>query len=329
MIAPAGASTIQVTGSGSSERQALNNALIQAVEQTLGTFVQADSLTENFQTIKQTVLSHSRGFVSGYRVISRTETNGLFQITIDATVDEQSVSQSKDTLNTLMTMAQHPLLDVRVRTLDFDALSPYSDTMEKLLVRLKGQLRENFRFRIIGDKSTDEKTSPLKRPDYLVSLEVIKPNKHAPHGLLRLAIQDPASQQEIAKSTTDLNQGGNFYDRAEEKLFVHAAKTAQHLIDHLAQQAFSTGQEFILQFYGFPAEKLAYLPEDLSQIDGYRQHKTRHKNKKSLTLSYWSLLEAHHLQRQISQLLTGLDVTYSARLNARTLHFAFDDPVFE
>jgi hypothetical protein len=65
---------------------AINDALRRAVEQAVGTFVDAGTLTENYELIADKILTKAGGYVRSYKILSEEEIDGVLQITIRADV---------------------------------------------------------------------------------------------------------------------------------------------------------------------------------------------------------------------------------------------------
>ena len=63
--------TVEVTGVGMSEAEAVNDALRKAVEEGAGTFIYSHSETEDFALVRDTVLARSAGFVQSKEVRGR------------------------------------------------------------------------------------------------------------------------------------------------------------------------------------------------------------------------------------------------------------------
>ncbi len=99
--ATAFAKNVTVTGTGLIATEAENDALRAAVENTLGVLVDSQTLVENSILISDEIYTQSRGFVTDYQVISREEINGLWHVTINATVDDQPNSKLMNELTRL------------------------------------------------------------------------------------------------------------------------------------------------------------------------------------------------------------------------------------
>ena len=85
------AKTVQVTGSGSTERSAIHNAMRAAIEQELGAHIDAKTFIKNHQVISDEISSSGEGFISSYEIISKRMDGGIFFVEIKAEVDSNAV----------------------------------------------------------------------------------------------------------------------------------------------------------------------------------------------------------------------------------------------
>ena len=88
------AKNVTVTGHGATASEAENNALRAAVERALGVLVDAQTLVQNNRLIESQVYTQSRGFITDYTVTNRQQdSSGVWQVTIDAVVDDNPNSK--------------------------------------------------------------------------------------------------------------------------------------------------------------------------------------------------------------------------------------------
>ena len=95
------AKNVTVTGMGVTASDAENDALRMAVENTIGVLVDSNTLVEKNMVIQDQIYTQSRGFVTDYKVISRQQTAGGWQVTINATVDDNPNSKLMNELTRL------------------------------------------------------------------------------------------------------------------------------------------------------------------------------------------------------------------------------------
>ena len=101
ICATASAKNVTVTGRGMTPSEAENDALRAAVENTLGVLVDSETLVQNSMLINDQIYTQSRGFVNEYNVISREQISSGWQVTINATVDDQPDSKLMSELTRL------------------------------------------------------------------------------------------------------------------------------------------------------------------------------------------------------------------------------------
>lgn len=99
---------IQSTGEGPTRDQALTAAMRHAVEQGVGAFVASNTTVVDVQVIEDKVLSHSKGYVTKYRIIKEGKTEEGFSITIDAEVDNKTLKNDIDALTILRNSNGNP-----------------------------------------------------------------------------------------------------------------------------------------------------------------------------------------------------------------------------
>lgn len=87
---------------------ALQDALRKAVEQAVGTMVSAETVVENYQLIRDSILTKSQGYIQNYKVVSESPSAELYQVTISATVALGNLKNDLSALGILMQRAQKP-----------------------------------------------------------------------------------------------------------------------------------------------------------------------------------------------------------------------------
>ena len=80
------AKEVVVTGVGIDPDKAMQNAFSQAIEQTVGLLVDAETAVKNDQLIRDEILTCSRGYMEKYEVVSRWQESGLHHAKIRAVV---------------------------------------------------------------------------------------------------------------------------------------------------------------------------------------------------------------------------------------------------
>ena len=101
LSATAFAKNVTVTGRGMTPTDAENDALRAAVENTVGILVDSQTLVQNSMLIEDNIYTQSRGFVNNYEVIRRQQVGDIWQVTINADVDDQPNSKLMNELTRL------------------------------------------------------------------------------------------------------------------------------------------------------------------------------------------------------------------------------------
>lgn len=86
--------TIEAIGYGNTRDKALRSAFQNAVEQSVGIYVDSRSVVKNSKLIKNNILTFSNGYISYHTILSSKEQMGLWEVKISATIKEQKVLKS-------------------------------------------------------------------------------------------------------------------------------------------------------------------------------------------------------------------------------------------
>jgi hypothetical protein len=111
------AGEINVTGVGTDPEKATQNAFSQAIEQTVGVLVSAETAVKNDQLIRDEVLTYSRGYVERYKVVRQWQADGLSHATIRAVVAHDKLVAK---LKTMKLAVQDVAGDLAAHQITFD-----------------------------------------------------------------------------------------------------------------------------------------------------------------------------------------------------------------
>jgi len=92
--------------------EALKDALRKAVEMGVGVFVSGDTYTKNYELISDKIFSQARGYIEDYEIISKMVENGIYKVTIRATVSTKKIETTLRDLNILKDILGYPRLMV-------------------------------------------------------------------------------------------------------------------------------------------------------------------------------------------------------------------------
>ena len=89
---------VEATGEGPNKDQALVSAMRRAVEQGVGTYIKSSTTVVDSTLVDDKILSHSKGYVTSYKIIKEGKTDDGYSVTISAKVDDRLI---KDDINAL------------------------------------------------------------------------------------------------------------------------------------------------------------------------------------------------------------------------------------
>lgn len=165
---------------GSAKNQALQNAQRQAVEQGVGALIDSQTLSNNFQIIKDEIFSSSRGFVTSYQILEEGSTadNAFYEVKIRAKVSDKGIRDQLTALRILHKKMGNKRLMVVYHKQDPKASKRSFQTVPTLM----GTLRDAFNnagFRVFNDGvmqnvySAIEVGGVIDRPaESLIALEI-------------------------------------------------------------------------------------------------------------------------------------------------------------
>lgn len=93
IAATASAAMVTTTGQGGSERDALHDAMRNAIEQQVGMLVDSKTYVQNYKVIHDQIFTHSEGYIKSYSIVNKQYVNAIYSVTIQADV-------ASDILNT-------------------------------------------------------------------------------------------------------------------------------------------------------------------------------------------------------------------------------------
>ena len=117
--------------------EALNRALRRAVEQGVGTLIDTESMTENYQLLADSIYSQVKGYVTDYKVIS--ENNGVgdvYKVKVEATVALARLTKDIKALNIIKEKKGNPRVMVLV--------GEFVDGLEQATVLVQTEMEREF-----------------------------------------------------------------------------------------------------------------------------------------------------------------------------------------
>lgn len=139
-----GAAEIFNDNTSNAKSQALQNALRQAVERTVGDLIDSETLSRNFQIIKDEILNSSRSLITRYEILEEgpTEDNRAYQVEIRAWIAGKKIRDKLKALRILRNKTGSKRMMVIYRKQDPLALSRQFQTVPAQLGILNGIFRQ-------------------------------------------------------------------------------------------------------------------------------------------------------------------------------------------
>lgn len=116
------AKSIDAEGVSSTVKGAEREALRNAVEHAVGTYVGSVTLTEKYKIIQDSILTHSQGYVKDYQVLDRRQrADGLWRVKLRAEIDETADAKL------LSELAKQGIINIILRNPKIDVMVNYGE----------------------------------------------------------------------------------------------------------------------------------------------------------------------------------------------------------
>ncbi len=152
--------TVTSRGVGVSVSDAKKDALINAMQQAIGAYLDSETLIENDQIIRDKVLAVSDGFVKEYDVTDgpKTRPDGLYEVTIKAQVQRDEMQDRLETIRVIESTVAGKDAAAEV----FTKIANADQGQELLKKHLDGLLEKLLVARLVGeDGKPSEKVRPI------------------------------------------------------------------------------------------------------------------------------------------------------------------------
>lgn len=172
------AATVTATGEGPSKEQALATAMRRAVEQGVGTMVKSSTTVVDSALVDDKILSHSRGYVTGYKIVKEQKNGDEFVVTISANVDSKLLKDDIDALTILRKTVGNPRILVAFSNKSKDKIFKDKEFTEEIYNGIVESLTDK-QFRVV-DKAAAERFSMQQAETHEIDVDL---NKAAAYGL--------------------------------------------------------------------------------------------------------------------------------------------------
>jgi len=170
---------VEATGEGPSKEQALATAMRRAVEQGVGTYIKSNTTVVDSQLVDDKILSHSKGYVTSYKILKEEKNDEGFLVTIRAKVDGKSIKDDIDALTILRKSVGNPRILVAYSKKGEGAkVLKDKDFIQEIYNGIVESLTDR-QFRVV-DKSAAEKFSQQVADTHEIDVDL---NKAAAYGL--------------------------------------------------------------------------------------------------------------------------------------------------
>jgi hypothetical protein len=147
---------VEATGEGPSKEQALVTAMRRAVEQGVGTYMKSSTTVVDSALVDDKILSHSKGYVTSYKIKKEGKTDDGFSVTIIAKVDSKTIKDDIDSLTILRKSVGNPRILVAFsKKGEGAAIFKNKDFVEEIYNGIVETLTDK-QFRVV-DKASSEK----------------------------------------------------------------------------------------------------------------------------------------------------------------------------
>lgn len=321
---------------GSAKNQALQNAQRQAVEQGVGALIDSQTLSNNFQIIKDEILSSSRGFVTSYQILEEGSTadNAFYEVKIRAKVSDKGIRDQLTALRILHKKMGNKRLMVVYHKQDPKASKRSFQTVPTLM----GTLRDAFNnagFRVFNDGvmqnvySAIEVGGVIDRPaeslialaldqqaEILVATEMVAGKRGKQGGAfnalkadVRLSVYDVSTGRQIADV---VGSGKQLFTGAQGAFDIHrnlkkaseaaARKAAKEAIGKIAEYYQSLGDQgfaYLMVFRNYSQDEEDEILDYLESIPGFKDLSELKNSPRYLEIELFTSESKSRLRRKI------------------------------
>lgn len=197
-------------GMGTDQPSALNNAYSNAVQQALGLYVDAETMVQNDQIVRDQILTYSKGFIQKVDVVSQNQANGLFQVNIRAQVKRQQLLEKAKASNIALKpidgTSLHGQLETQrkqekdAKALLTNALLPLADISNFYRTELVPSTQEQPN-PVVDKKASNEKFTTLNYKVYLW-IDEIEYTKYVKSTLIPVLDQISITKEDVTRNYT-------------------------------------------------------------------------------------------------------------------------------
>ncbi len=94
--------------------KAVDDALRKAVEQSVGTMISSETVTQNFQLLSDKIYSKARGYVRNYKITSEKQDQGVYIVGVDAEVSQGNLKNDVDGITHILRAKNMPRMLIMI-----------------------------------------------------------------------------------------------------------------------------------------------------------------------------------------------------------------------
>jgi len=136
--------TLGMAGGNSPQARdaAINDALRNAVEQGVGTYISSETTVEQMTLVEDRIYSESRGYIKSYEIIEEGVREGIYQVKISAVVKMEQLAEELESIGLLIRKKQNPRVMVVVYSKELH--SPYWGVVQEGNRNAENQIESKF-----------------------------------------------------------------------------------------------------------------------------------------------------------------------------------------
>ncbi|MCZ6532093.1 MAG: flagellar assembly protein T N-terminal domain-containing protein [SAR324 cluster bacterium] len=346
----------------SARKQAIINAQRNAVEQGVGLILDSKSVLQNFQLIKDEVLTSSQGFVTKYVVLSegRTPDNRSYRVKIKADVSKSLLQDRLSALRILHKKMGNKRVMVIYKSTNPNALPRSHGAATAAVQTLRDQLNQSG-FRVFNEAATSnvyrqiEQATRTDRPvddliamaldqqaDIFVAVENVAGKRGTKGGMfsaayasIRVSVYDTNTGRQIADAQTEAKQllsaraGPYDWERGLSTAATKAAKqAADETINKIAdyyKQVGDLGTAFLVVFKGFDDDEKDVILDFLENTPNFQQLSELKNTVNYMEVEIFSSENASRLRRIVRAGLKGKGLKLQIQFASRN-RIVFSNP---
>ncbi|MDX2469188.1 MAG: hypothetical protein QNL04_01290 [SAR324 cluster bacterium] len=311
----------------SARKQAMNNALRDAVEKGVGLLLDAKTEVKNWQVIKDEVYSSATGYVTKYKSLRNERVGNVWFVEIEAEVAQGKLKDKLGNLRILHKKMGNKRLMVIYKPTHPQAQAADHPAALASLAVIQMALT-GYGFRLFDQKALDRIYDPSRasdawirvaqeqQVDILVEFEVVATGRNQPGQMFqaakaqvltrvydvstaRLISNQMANQKQITKGrvgsfdwTTSLSKAGDKAARLNAEMITKDITT-------FYQSTGDQGNAFFLRFIGFSEDEEDNILEALENLEGFQSQSELKNSHNLLEVEYFSNQDKSRLRRKL------------------------------